>query len=50
MYLGSPEEAKPIAKKVYELNPNDSKAQFLRKFLGFEFPKIYIQKNILIVI
>ncbi len=34
MRLGSPEEAKPFSKKVYELNPNDSKAKFLKKILG----------------
>jgi len=34
MRVGSPEEAKPFAKKVYELNPNDSKAKFLKKILG----------------
>ncbi len=34
MNLGSPEEAKPFAKKAYELNPNDSKAKLLKKIPG----------------
>ena len=34
MRVGSPEEAKPFAKKVYELNPNDSNVKFLKKILG----------------
>ncbi len=34
MHLGSPEEAKPFAKKAYELNPNDSKAKVLKKIPG----------------
>ncbi len=34
MRLVSPEEAKPLAKKAYELNPNHSKAKLLKKIPG----------------